>query len=389
MSRTIYLPRRRWTARGRRPGGARLPRECRLDAGRFRGRRHLLRDLGIHRQRVGRRPRSHQLVEVHSVLLRASSAAYRARIGSLSSCDNPRLDGIDPACLVERRASEDRPLCLLRPQQLHPGKNEQRLLLADRRVQSVHAHLVPRRRRAVLFHLPISVLCVDIPRIAARVAGPVRGRVAGFIRLFDVDCQVRRDDGVLHDHQPLLAAGRGRIALSAHDVMGRRFDQSARPPPRWAGAAAFVSLALVVYGLVFARPEPPLSRFDPCRARIVRLVRFPARRRPRESTGPRSNQPADPVHRPHFILAVPLALARHRPVPLDGRRHRRIASGGDLRAVVRAGHRVLLPCRAAGPRGEIPEVNAALGGRRDRKLVAVFLSARLAMRLPGGTKPCR
>ena len=173
--------------------------------------------------------------------------------------------------------------------------------------------------------------------------------------------------------------GAGVLLYQLMTSSGRRFDQSARPPPRWAGAAAFVSLALVVYGLVFARPgTSPLSRFDPCRARIVRLVRFPARRRPRESTGPRSNQPADPVHRPHFILAVPLALARHRPVPLDGRRHRRIASGGDLRAVVRAGHRVLLPCRAAGPRGEIPEVNAALGGRRDRKLVAVFLSARLA-----------
>jgi peptidoglycan/LPS O-acetylase OafA/YrhL len=38
-------------------------------------------------------------------------------------------------------------------------------------------------------------------------------------------------------------------------LSGRRFDETAAAPPKWCGPAAIVSLGLIAYGLVFARPE--------------------------------------------------------------------------------------------------------------------------------------
>ncbi|CAJ8030351.1 Uncharacterised protein [Burkholderia pseudomallei] len=326
--------------RAARVGGAvrhAVSPRCALAARRVCRRRYFLRDFRFRRERVGREPRADVARAISFVFLCAAHAADPARARRGAARDRAGLDAVHSGVLPERPKPDDRAARVLRLEQRDPRRAGRGLFFTEGRIQSVYAHVVARRRRAVLSAVSAAVPCMAGGRQAPiRVGRAVRGGAVRVARVERLGAPRDARAGVLSDLRALLGTRGGRAAVSVRRARGPPGgpagggfrDRSGRVG---VGGCRAGRLRRVEAG---ALSVPGRAR---TRCRRARAARPAARARAGEPGARGARAAGAALRRPHFLFALPVALAGLRRIPLDARARLGGRQGERAARRVRAG----------------------------------------------------
>ncbi|CAJ4201597.1 Uncharacterised protein [Burkholderia pseudomallei] len=326
--------------RAARVGGAvrhAVSPRCALAARRVCRRRYFLRDFRFRRERVGREPRADVARAISFVFLCAAHAADPARARRGAARDRAGLDAVHSGVLPERPKPDDRAARVLRLEQRDPRRAGRGLFFTEGRIQSVYAHVVARRRRAVLSAVSAAVPCMAGGRQAPiRVGRAVRGGAVRVARVERLGAPRDARAGVLSDLRALLGTRGGRAAVSVRRARGPPGgpagggfrDRSGRVG---VGGCRAGRLRRVEAG---ALSVPGRAR---TRCRRARAARPAARARAGEPGARGARAAGAALRRPHFLFALPVALAGLRRIPLDARARLGGRQGERVARRVRAG----------------------------------------------------